>query len=82
MLYLSLLPLQKDDPVPPSPAHVTAEPSVPLLSMSDDQKYLIVGSDEFSSFLERSSRVMERALADSSDILFDFIVDQEEDEFQ
>ena len=38
-----------------------------------------MSSEDFATFVERSARVMERALADTSDILFDFITDREEE---
>lgn len=41
------------------------------ITLSEEQKEHIISSEEFSAFIERSSRVMERALADTSDILFD-----------
>ena len=40
-------------------------------TLTEEQKEHIIASEEFSSFVERSARVMERALADTSDILFD-----------
>ena len=45
--------------------------------MSGEQVDRIVASDDFSTFIDRATRLMERALCDSSDILFDYIVGNE-----
>ena len=52
---------------------------LPLDALSDEQKGQIVSSEDFAAFVERSARVMERALADTSDILFDFVTDRDEE---
>ena len=36
-------------------------------------------SDDFSAFIDRASCLVERALCDSKDILFDFISNQDEE---
>ena len=41
--------------------------------MSSEQKEKIIGSDEFMTFFDRASRVVERALCEPSDIFFDHI---------
>lgn len=40
-------------------------------TLTEENKQLILQSEDFAMFIERSSLVMERALAESSDILFD-----------
>ena len=40
--------------------------------LTEENKQIILQSEDFAKFIERSSLVMERALAESSDILFDF----------
>ena len=42
--------------------------------MNSEQIDRIVSSDNFVSFIDRTSRLVERALCDTSDILFDYIV--------
>ena len=42
--------------------------------MSQEQLDRIMLSEDFSVFVERTSRLMERALCDSSDILFDQVL--------
>ncbi len=44
---------------------------LPPVSMTDEERYRIMSSDDYSRFLERASLVMERSLADTTDILFD-----------
>lgn len=50
---------------------------VPNVEMSSEQVDRIISSEGFISFIDRSSRLVERALCDSSDILFDYIVGDE-----
>ena len=40
--------------------------------MSAEQQDKIVASDEFMTFFDRASRLVERALSEPSDILFDY----------
>ena len=44
---------------------------LPPVGMTEEEKYRILSSDDYSRFLERASLVMERSLADTTDILFD-----------
>jgi dynein intermediate chain len=46
-------------------------------TLSEDNKKMILQSEDFSMFIERSSIVMERALAETSDILFDLALSRE-----
>ena len=41
--------------------------------LSQEQLDRVLVSDDFKVFVDRTSRLMERALCDSSDILFDYI---------
>ena len=43
------------------------------LEMSAEQRDKIVASDEFLSFFDRASRLVERALCSPADILFDYV---------
>ena len=43
------------------------------LEMSAEQRDKIVASDEFITFFDRASRLVERALCEPSDILFDYV---------
>lgn len=47
--------------------------------MSAEQRDKIVASDEFLSFFDRASRLVERALCSPADILFDYISGSGED---
>ena len=48
--------------------------AVPVgLEMSAEQRDKIVASDEFITFFDRASRLVERALCEPSDILFDYV---------
>ena len=44
------------------------------VELSSEQVDRIMASDEFCSFVNRASRLMERAMSDTSDILFDQII--------
>ena len=44
---------------------------VPRGTLTEENKQLILQSEDFAMFIERSSLVMERALAETADILFD-----------
>lgn len=46
--------------------------------LTDDQRDRIVRSDEFNVFLDRTSRLVERALCNSTDIMFDTLGPGEE----
>lgn len=56
-------------------------PTLPPISnnMTEEEKQRVVSSDDYVRFMERASLVMERALADTTDILFDLSGRQEED---
>ena len=43
------------------------------VELSGEQVDRIVASDDFGAFMDRASRLVERALCDSSDILFDYL---------
>lgn len=43
------------------------------MEMSSEQRDKIVASDEFLTFFDRASRLVERALTTPSDILFDYV---------
>ena len=43
------------------------------IELSGEQVDRIVASDDFCSFMDRASRLVERALCDTSDILFDIL---------
>ena len=77
-----MCPLQVDEQGPPQQAVATKETeAVPVISvdtLSEEQIEQIMASEEFGVFMDQSSRVMERALADSSDILFDRLMEHEE----
>ena len=44
---------------------------LPQGKINDESRQLILQSEEFAAFIERSSLVMERLLAETSDVLFD-----------
>lgn len=44
---------------------------LPLRDLSEEQKERIARSDDFTVFLDRTSRLVERALSNSADIMFD-----------
>ena len=44
------------------------------LELSSEQVDHIMGSEEFGAFVNRASRLMERAMSDTSDILFDQVI--------
>lgn len=50
----------------------------PTNSMTEEEKQRILSSDDYSRFIERASLVMERSLADTTDILFDLSGGKEE----
>lgn len=55
---------------------VTKDKSQPCpvgLEMSAEQRDKIIASDEFLTFFDRASRLVERALSGPSDILFDYV---------
>ncbi len=49
-------------------------PTSPMTELSTEQVEKIMVSEDFVTFVDRTSRLMERALCDSSDILFDYII--------
>lgn len=48
-------------------------PTFSHLEFSGEQVDRIMATEDFSTFIDRASRLVERALCDSSDILFDYI---------
>lgn len=48
--------------------------------LSEEQKQMIILSEEFQRFVLRSGRIMERALSESVDIYMDYIGGSESDE--
>lgn len=44
------------------------------LELSSEQVDHIMGSEEFGAFVNRASRLMERAMSEASDILFDQLI--------
>lgn len=48
-------------------------PTFSHLEYSGEQVDRIMATEDFSTFIDRASRLVERALCDSSDILFDYI---------
>lgn len=53
---------------------------LPRGKLTEENRELILQSEEFSMFIERSSLVMERALAETADILFDLSSGRETEE--
>jgi dynein intermediate chain len=47
--------------------------------LSDDEKRMIVLSEEFQKFFDKSSRVIERVLAEDVDVFVDYASDKERD---
>ena len=43
------------------------------MELSPEQRDKIIASDSFMTFFDRASRLVERALCDPSDILFDYV---------
>ncbi len=52
--------------------HTPPQP-LPVVEFTAEQVERIVSSDNFVSFVDRTSRLVERALSGPSDILFDYI---------
>ncbi|KAG7156489.1 Cytoplasmic dynein 1 intermediate chain 2-like 1 [Homarus americanus] len=48
-------------------------------TLSDEEKQMLMMTEEFHSFFDRSTRVMERALAEDTNIFVDYSHDYEED---
>ncbi|XP_042203628.1 cytoplasmic dynein 1 intermediate chain-like isoform X5 [Homarus americanus] len=51
----------------------------PPRELSDEEKQMLMMTEEFHSFFDRSTRVMERALAEDANIFVDYSHDYEED---
>ena len=47
---------------------------MPMMELTSEQMERIVSSDNFVSFVDRASRLVERALSGPSDILFDYMI--------
>ena len=62
--------LQPSSIKPQAEAAVDSRPQPPQ-ELTEEQKERIVSSEDFSLFMERAARLVERALCDSSDIMFD-----------
>ncbi len=50
----------------------SAQPRHPLRTLTSDEAHAVTSSDDFISFLERSTKVIERALDDDYDLLVDY----------
>ena len=50
-----------------------------MIELSSEQKSHILGSQEFGQFFDKAARIMERALAESNDITFDYSGAEAED---
>ncbi|RMZ78519.1 hypothetical protein DV737_g3793, partial [Chaetothyriales sp. CBS 132003] len=68
---------------PPAPSAPSA-PRFPLRTLADNELAALAGSAEFQAFVERSSKVIERALDEEYDLLTDYTrataVDEDEDD--
>lgn len=73
------------EPVTERPVSV-AQPKFPTRTLTDGELDAVISSEEFLDFVERSSKVIERALDEDYDVLVDYAlrghegVDQNEDE--
>ena len=47
---------------------------LPVVELTSEQMERIVSSENFVSFVDRTSRLVERALSGPSDILFDYMI--------
>ena len=47
--------------------------------MSDEEKQTVMMTEEFHGFFDRTSRIIERALAEDTNIFVDYSQDYEED---
>ena len=47
--------------------------------MSDEEKQTVMMTEEFHGFFDRTSRIIERALAEDTNIFVDYSHDYEED---
>ena len=70
-------PVRPDRHDPDRPSQGPDDQERPVLrsniELSGEQVDRIVASDDFCSFMDRASRLVERALCEPSDILFDFL---------
>lgn len=55
-------------------------PQMPPRELSDEEKQTVIMSQEFKRFFDRSTRIIERALAESADIYTDYTGLQENDD--
>ncbi|KAK4294141.1 hypothetical protein Pmani_033210 [Petrolisthes manimaculis] len=60
-------------------AKIKEEKPEPPRELSDEEKQMLMMTEEFHSFFDRSTRVMERALAEDANIFVDYSHDYEED---
>ncbi|KAK3860854.1 hypothetical protein Pcinc_033117 [Petrolisthes cinctipes] len=58
---------------------IKEEKPEPPRELSDEEKQMLMMTEEFHSFFDRSTRVMERALAEDANIFVDYSHDYEED---
>lgn len=61
-----------------SPA-TAAEPKFPARALSEEELKAVTSSDDFLDFVERSTKVIERALDEDYDLLANYAVDGQED---
>lgn len=59
----------KDDTIEPEKQFTT-----PQVELSSEQVDRIMGTDDFSAFVNRTTRLIERAMSETSDILFDNVI--------
>ncbi|XP_076031611.1 cytoplasmic dynein 1 intermediate chain short wing isoform X9 [Oratosquilla oratoria] len=56
------------------------EPAKPPRELSDEEKQMLILTEEFHSFFDRSTRIVERALAEEHDIFVDYSHDHDDDQ--
>lgn len=54
--------------------YVCLQFTTPQVELSSEQIDRIMGTDEFSAFVNRTTRLIERAMSETSDILFDKVI--------
>ena len=59
------------------PGFLDEPPAVKVLT--DDEKKSILQSKDFTNFIDQSSRIVERALAEPSGLFYDMIFGQDEE---
>lgn len=60
--------------------HQQEQPPQPPRELSEEEKRVIMMTEEFHDFFDRSTRLVERALAEDVDLYLDYSHDHEEDE--